>query len=166
MKKTLILIACMLGLHSPSMQAQVRLSEKTSGKEVFRLSAPNRQTIIRYDANDATVVGKTAELLAADLALVTGRQGLTTTGDKFPRNADVIIAGTIGRSALIDRLIAQRKIAADTIAGSWERYLIQTVDKPFPGVSKALVIAGSDRRGTAYGLLSLSEAIGVNPWYW
>ena len=60
MKKTLILIACMLGLHSPSMQAQVRLSEKTSGKEVFRLSAPNRQTIIRYDANDATVVGKTA----------------------------------------------------------------------------------------------------------
>ena len=166
MKKTLILIAFMLGLSGPSMKAQVRLTEKTSGKEVFRLSAPNRQTVIRYDANDATVVGKTAELLAADLGLVTGRQGLTTTGDTLPRNADVIIAGTIGQSALIDRLIAQRKIAADTIAGSWERYLIQTVAKPLPGVSEALVIAGSDRRGTSYGLLAVSDAIGVSPWYW
>lgn len=27
-------------------------------------------------------------------------------------------------------------------------------------------MAGSDRRGTAYGVFSISEAIGVSPWYW
>lgn len=166
MKKILILVVCIFGLFSPNMQAQVSLSDKTSGKHIFRLSVPNRQTVIRYDANDAAVVGKAAELLAADLALVTGRSGLPTTSASLPRNADVIIAGTVGQSAVIDQLIAQQKIAADTIAGSWERYLIQTVANPLPGVSKALVIAGSDRRGTAYGLLSISESIGVNPWYW
>lgn len=47
-----------------------------------------------------------------------------------------------------------------------ERFLIQTVSRPFPGVSKALVVAGSDRRGAAYGLFSLSEMMGVSPWYW
>lgn len=44
--------------------------------------------------------------------------------------------------------------------------MIDLIDNPFPGIKKALVVAGSDRRGTAYGLLSISEAIGVSPWYW
>ncbi len=48
----------------------------------------------------------------------------------------------------------------------WESYLIEVVRNPFPGVNKALVIVGSDRRGTAYGLFSISETIGVSPWYW
>ena len=50
--------------------------------------------------------------------------------------------------------------------GAWERYLIQTVNHPFPGVDKALIVAGSDRRGASYGLFSLSEMAGVSPWYW
>ena len=40
------------------------------------------------------------------------------------------------------------------------------VRNPFPGVHQALVITGSDRRGTAYGVFELSRAIGVSPWYW
>src|SRR5690606_19386839 len=53
----------------------------------------------------------------------------------------------------------------DSVKDQWERYTIQLVNKPFPNVKKALVIAGSDRRGTAYGLFSISETIGVSPWY-
>ena len=44
--------------------------------------------------------------------------------------------------------------------------MIETVDNPAPGIKKAIVVVGSDRRGTAYGLLSISKAIGVSPWYW
>jgi hypothetical protein len=40
------------------------------------------------------------------------------------------------------------------------------VPHPFPGIESALVIAGSDRRGTAFGVYELSEAIGVSPWHW
>src|SRR5207302_360523 len=54
----------------------------------------------------------------------------------------------------------------DKIKGRWETTLTQIVDNPFPGVGRAFVIAGSDRRGTAYGLVRLSEKIGVSPWYW
>jgi len=47
-----------------------------------------------------------------------------------------------------------------------ESYVLQVVDQPLPGVERALVIAGSDRRGTIYGIYELSERLGVSPWYW
>ena len=77
-----------------------------------------------------------------------------------------IIAGTIGKSGWIDVLASRNKIDTAAIAGSWERYMIEVVNNPVPGIKKAIVVAGSDRRGTAYGLLSISKAIGVSPWYW
>lgn len=50
--------------------------------------------------------------------------------------------------------------------GKWEKYLIQTVRNPLPGVDSAFVIIGSDKRGTIYGIYAISEQIGVSPWYW
>jgi len=52
------------------------------------------------------------------------------------------------------------------VQGLWERFVIATVADPLPGVKQGLVIAGSDRRGTAYGVYELSKRIGVSPWYW
>ena len=78
-----------------------------------------------------------------------------------------IIAGTLGHSALIDGLVAQNRLKrVAEIRGRWEATLTQVVERPLPGVERALVIVGSDRRGTAYGLMRLSEEIGVSPWYW
>lgn len=77
-----------------------------------------------------------------------------------------VIVGTVGGSALIRRLSEAGKIDTAPLEGAWERYLIQTVANPLPSIRKALVIAGSDRRGAAYGLFTLSELIGVSPWYW
>lgn len=50
--------------------------------------------------------------------------------------------------------------------GKREKYLLQTVSSPCDGVEKALVIAGSDKRGAIYGIYELSGQIGVSPWYW
>ena len=52
------------------------------------------------------------------------------------------------------------------IAGQWESAVTTIVERPFPGVRRALVIAGADKRGTIYGIYDLSEQIGVSPWYW
>ncbi len=60
----------------------------------------------------------------------------------------------------------EKKVDVHGIAGAWEASLVQSVDKPFPGVDRALVIAGSDKRGTIYGMFGISEQIGVSPWYW
>ncbi len=72
----------------------------------------------------------------------------------------------VGPRGRIRRLAEAGKIDTAPLEGAWERYLIQTVANPLPGIRKALVIAGSDRRGAAYGLFTLSELIGVSPWYW
>jgi hypothetical protein len=57
-------------------------------------------------------------------------------------------------------------LATNGVSGAWESYVLQNVKNPLPGVDAALVIAGSDRRGTIYGIYQLSEMIGVSPWYW
>lgn len=77
----------------------------------------------------------------------------------------VVIAGTIGHSTLIDRLVASHKIDVGAIRGQWESFVTQLVADPAPGVAQALVIAGSDPRGTIFGLYDVSEQIGVSPWY-
>ncbi|MBC7895723.1 MAG: glycosyl hydrolase 115 family protein, partial [Cytophagaceae bacterium] len=76
------------------------------------------------------------------------------------------IAGTIGHHPLINGLITRGHLDVRGVAGKWEAFLIQVVDRPVPGVDRALVIAGSDRRGTIYGLYDVSAEIGVSPWYW
>lgn len=80
--------------------------------------------------------------------------------------APAIIVGTLGDGGEIDRLVRAGRIDPAGVAGEWEAYLHQVVDDPRPGLARALVIAGSDKRGTIFGVYALSEKIGVSPWYW
>lgn len=77
-----------------------------------------------------------------------------------------VIVGTIGKSQLIDQLIAQGKIDVSAIAGKWDAFHLQVVSNPLPEVKQALVIAGANRRGSAYGVYDVSEHMGVSPWYY
>jgi GH35 family endo-1,4-beta-xylanase len=77
-----------------------------------------------------------------------------------------VIIGTAGKSETIDRLIKEGKIDGYELKGKNEKYLIQTIDNPMGGVNKGVVIAGSDKRGTIYGIYELSKQMGVSPWYW
>jgi hypothetical protein len=96
---------------------------------------------------------------------VTGAAPAVTVGGS-PSGRDVVLIGTIGKSATIDRLIAAGKIDGKALSGKWETFVTQVVANPAPGVSRALVIAGSDKRGTIYGIYDISSQIGVSPWYW
>jgi len=78
-----------------------------------------------------------------------------------------IIVGVVGQSRLVDGIIgAGRFDEAARLAGRWEAYAVKAVDQPVPGVGRALVVAGSDARGTVYGIYSISAELGVSPWYW
>ncbi|MCU0408538.1 MAG: glycosyl hydrolase 115 family protein, partial [Bacteroidales bacterium] len=103
--------------------------------------------------------------LSSDLGKVTGITPQVLFDKPF-RTGELIIAGTIGKSPLIDRLVKRKKINVSDVAGKWESYLIQVVKHPLPGVKRALVIAGSDKRGTIYGIYEVSKQAGVSPWYW
>jgi hypothetical protein len=94
---------------------------------------------------------------------ITGLTTFSTTASGA--KGGTIIAGTIGNSSLIDALIKSGKIDVSAIQGTWEAYTSTIVSNPMEGVHEALVIAGSNRRGTVYGLYDISEQIGVSPWY-
>jgi hypothetical protein len=122
-------------------------------------------TPLRVDAQDWPGVIRAAHDLQADIGRVSGiRPDLGTVAPDG--SGPVVLIGTVGHSALIDRLVRDGKLDVGAIRGRWEAFLVEVVATPLPGVERALVIAGSDKRGTIYGIYELSEEIGVSPWYW
>lgn len=117
------------------------------------------------DPADYSGVLRAAADLQADIGRVSAARP-TVSKDGKPAGADGVIIGTIGKSALIDQLVAAGKLDISAIKGKWEGWQVQTLRNPLPGVERALVIAGSDKRGTIFGIYEMSEQIGVSPWNW
>ncbi len=133
------------------------------------IEAGGKVAPIVVDTGDWPGVGLAVGSLAGDLKAVSGvAPGVL---HELPRHGagdgvDLILVGTIGRSALIDRLIKDGKLDVSGVRGQWEASVTQVVERPMPGVRRALVIAGADKRGTIFGVYGLSEEMGVSPWSW
>ena len=113
----------------------------------------NDKVEIYMDANDCRGVSYAANALVKDIRNVSGSQATITSNRKA-----TILVGTIGHSAAIDQLVKQKRINGNLLKGKREKFIITVVDNQ-------LVIAGSDRRGTIYGIYELSQQMGVSPWY-
>lgn len=146
--------------------AQIEVSNQIKNeKQHFSIVKGNSVVCILYDTSDDILIQKSAAFLAGDIEKVTGKNPeIISSKDKA--KGDLIIIGSVGNSPLIEQLITTKKLNVDAIRDQWERYIIQTIRNPFPGVDQALVIVGSDKRGAAYGVFTLSKEIGVSPWYW
>ena len=127
----------------------------------------NNQVHIYLDHNDCRGVSYAVQALIKDIQNVSGSPAFLLSdantalsgGSNSQANARAnIIVGTIGHSAAIDRLIKQHRINAKLLQGKHEKFIITLIDGQ-------LVIAGSDRRGTIYGIYELSQQMGVSPWY-
>lgn len=149
----------------PATMGQVLLSKSNSKANEFGMINRKGNARLYFDAQDFEVVKKAADLFSNDVRLVTG-QSIQVGAIENKLVSNSIIVGTLGHNELIDKLVAKNKLDVKSLENRWESYLIEVVRNPLPGVSKALVVVGSDRRGTAYGLFTISEAIGVSPWYW
>ena len=113
----------------------------------------NDKVEIYMDANDCRGVSYAANALVKDIRNVSGSQATITSNRKA-----TILVGTIGHSAAIDQLVKQKRINGNLLKGKREKFIITVVDNQ-------LVITGSDRRGTIYGIYELSLQMGVSPWY-
>ena len=127
---------------------------------------------IYMDANDCKGVSYAANALVKDIIKVSGSKAILTSdaglkdknttrkdaADKNTAGKPTILVGTIGHSAAIDQLIRQKRINGNLLKGKREKFIITVVNGQ-------LVIAGSDRRGTIYGIYELSQQMGVSPWY-
>ncbi|MCC2975263.1 glycosyl hydrolase 115 family protein [Sphingomonas sp. PL-96] len=135
-------------------------------RTAFPLIADGVPAAVFIDADADSAVRYAADGFAADLERVSGTRAPRITGAAGRLEGAVVIIGVLGRSALIDRLAADGKIDAADLRGEWEAFRQIVVDGPLPGVSRALVIVGADRRGAVFGTYDISERIGVSPWHW
>lgn len=107
-----------------------------------------------------------ADTVAEDIEAVSGEKPGIRNDLLECRTKRVILMATIGKSALLNRLEGEGKLSLAPIRGKREVYLMQQIMTPFAeaaAVKEMLVIAGSDKRGTIYGMFRLSELCGVSP---
>jgi hypothetical protein len=140
------------------------VSGKKSSSD-FILSEKGIVASLVVSAFDYPGVIEVMKYLQKDLKAVTGIEPKILF-DAIPQNKQIVIVGTLGKSPLIDQLVSTNKLNVNDIKGRWENSLIEVVENPFPNVSRALVIVGSDKRGTIFGIFDLSAKMGVSPWYW
>lgn len=156
-KRTFLASAALLS--TISMSAADRFVNFKQGD--LLLNANNRVEIY-MDTNDCKGVSYAAHALQKDIKSVSGATATLTSDAGFQKKADTarpaILVGTIGHSAAIDQLVKQKRINGNLLKGKREKFIITLIDGQ-------LVIAGSDRRGTIYGIYELSQQMGVSPWY-
>ena len=156
-KRTFLASAALLS--TISMSAADRFVNFKQGD--LLLNANNRVEIY-MDTNDCKGVSYAAHALLKDIKSVSGATATLTSDAGFLKKADTarpaILVGTIGHSAAIDQLVKQKRINGNLLKGKREKFIITLIDGQ-------LVIAGSDRRGTIYGIYELSQQMGVSPWY-
>jgi hypothetical protein len=148
-------------INNPNIGSYVSSNKQTGD---FSLSSRGKVAPLLIGSDDYPGVIKIAGIVQEDIFKVSGTKPVICK-DNLPTDKEIIIIGTLGKSKLLDQLIIDKKIDVSDIKGKWEVSLIQVIEKPFPGVEKALVIIGSDKRGTIYGMFDLSRKIGVSPWY-
>jgi len=163
----LLIVACTLFLCSAAMvsaQQTSGLSENIISEESgFPIvSKEGKPADLVYDQSENIAVVRAVKDLQSDIQKVTGKlPEISSAGN--PGNFEIII-GTVGSSKQIDHFISSKKINPKDLKGKWESFVITTVHS---GSKKQLIVAGSDRRGTIYGIYELSRQLGVSPWhYW
>ena len=126
----------------------------------FCIAKNGKTATIVVDENDWKGVIRAANNLGDDVRKVTGTASAVVTNAAASSQPErAIFLGTIGKNRHIDKLINEKKLDVKKIKGKWECFVIDVIDGN-------LVIAGSDKRGTIYGIYEISSRIGVSPWYW
>ncbi|WP_206245148.1 glycosyl hydrolase 115 family protein [Novosphingobium terrae] len=137
-----------------------------SGKAAdFPLIAAGVPATIVVEDSANSAVRYAAQCLASDI-----KRSCSTSppwrADPRQAGGPILMVGVLGQSPALDALVAARRIDVSRLKGQWESHLRLVVERPYPGVSEALVIIGSDRRGAAFALYDLCQHVGVSPWHW
>nr|MCR5312902.1 glycosyl hydrolase 115 family protein [Bacteroidaceae bacterium] len=152
MKKTLtILLLSFLLQNIKAAERFIFFNEKPHEANICLSS----EGIIQYDAKEHKGVIIAIDNLKSDLQKVIGHSNVP------------IIIGTWGESDIVKKCLSKDKatikLLDKELKGKYEKYIITTIQN---GTEDCLLIVGSDKRGTIYGIYELSEQIGVSPWYW
>ena len=151
MKKVFFLLFLLFGL-----AIQLCAAEQFVVFQSQEGALPFSNADICLTAQEHSCVSRAVKSLQNDMLKVTGHQPniQVVQSKEFPASA--IVVGTVGSNSLIDNWV--KKGVLKDLKGKTEKYIIKTIDNQ-------LVIAGSDKRGTVFGIYELSKQMGVSPWY-
>lgn len=148
MKAKLFILISIFVTISLCIQAQGALQQFVSfSPESEGISLVN--ATIGYSQQEYEGVKIAIRNLQTDVQSVLGNSPKLLEG----QDTTTILIGTIDRNPAI------AKLKLPDLKGKREKFIISTI-------GKQIVIAGSDRRGTIYGIYELSRQLGVSPWYW
>ena len=157
------IITFLITLVSLNSVAQEVITDINNGID-FPVVTTETVTTVFYDKNEDSLVSIAVNLFTDDIKRVTGKRPQQLT--KINKEKNIIIIGTVEKCSFFKELEKNRKIDFSSLKGKWDGYMIQVINNPFKGVDRALIIAGSNKRGAAYGALELTKQMGVSPWYW
>jgi len=152
MRKKIIFILLLLPLFAIKLLAASKFVYFEPSTQNICISSTSTNPSISYDKDEHKGVVIAIGNLEKDIKSVTG------FNVKESSQANIII-GTIGKNHRIDALIKKRALDYSLLKGKREKYIITIIDGK-------VIIAGSDKRGTIYGIYELSRQIGVSPWNW
>ncbi|MXN93200.1 glycosyhydrolase [Flavobacterium sp. Sd200] len=138
--------------------------KKDSNDNYFSVVSALETAQVVFDKSDDSLVHIAAKLFANDIEKVTGKK--PELSNKIKKNSNIIVIGTLSSSSFLQELVKKKKFKAENLKEQWDGYQVQVIKNPFKGVKQALIIAGSNKRGAAYGALELSKQFGVSPWNW
>lgn len=162
MKKLfLALVAIVMMVANANAADHKGISYNELSSDRFTLIENGNPISLLLDETDDIGVQIAAKALQNDFKMVSGKEAKILNE---PSEKSVVIIGTL-ESKYIKQIIKSKKIDKKELEGKYEKYIMTTIANPIEGVEEALVIAGSDKRGTIYGIYELSEQIGVSPWY-
>jgi hypothetical protein len=121
------------------------------------------QTVV-YDGTAGVPIAKVADLLHHDLTALCGREPAVSSNFREAKGTGIIIG--LAASPQIAKILAANKISTAPIDGKWETYGRAVVPAPWNKREQALIIFGSDTRGTIWGVIDLTREMGVSAWEW
>jgi len=135
----------------------------TTAKEGSLHLLPNKKALeIIIDPADYIGVKRSASDLGKDFFRVSAS---TAHVVEESQSETAIIAGTYGKNRIITELVDRGELDRSLLANTPEAFIITVIDHPTTTLDRALVIAGSDKRGTIYGIYEVSAQLGVHPWH-
>jgi hypothetical protein len=127
----------------------------------FEIVGKKANAVLCADKTESQCVQKALHMFCSDVTEISNH--CLKQKNELPESGSVVVVGEWGKSKLIDKIVRKYKIDVDSLAGKWEAFSIRLLSD---NNRKILLVVGSDRRGTAYGVLELSRMMGVSPWIW
>ncbi len=165
MNKFIIALVSIFLFASEIVNAADQFVSFSSDKDGMILTSKDLKNFKIYcDESDHEGVLMAMDNLRNDIFKVTGNK--PDVSGEIDKSVKIIV-GSLDKSSIINRLVKSGKIDAKLLKGKNEKFIITTLKSPVKGIDgDVVVIAGSDKRGTIYGIYEMSRQIGVSPWYW